>query len=58
MSVGCTMRFAVVMTADKLNDVTLTPLKAVDIRSPSSPTFYLTPELLEDPTFTADLSKV
>jgi hypothetical protein len=58
MSIGCTMRFTVVMNADKPNDVTLTPLKVVDICTPSSPTSYLTPELLEDPTFTADLSKV
>jgi hypothetical protein len=58
MSIGCTMRFTVVMNPDKPNDVTLTPLKVVDICTPSSPTSYLTPELLEDPTFTADLSKV
>jgi hypothetical protein len=58
MSIGCTMRFTVVMNADKPNDVTLTPLKVVDICTPSSPTSYLTPELLEDQTFTADLSKV
>jgi hypothetical protein len=58
MSIGCTMRFTVVMNADKPNDVTPTPLKVVDICTPSSLTSYLTPELLEDPTFTADLSKV
>jgi hypothetical protein len=58
MSIGCAMQFTVVMNADKPNDVTLTPLKVVDICTPSSPTSYLTPELLEDPAFTADLSKV
>jgi hypothetical protein len=58
MSIGCTMRFTVVMNADKPNDVTLTPLKVVDISTPDAPTSYLTPDLLEDPTFTADLSKV
>jgi hypothetical protein len=58
MSIGCTMRFTVVMNADKPNNVTLTPLKVVDICTPSSRTSYLTPELLGDPTFTADLSKV
>jgi hypothetical protein len=58
MSIGCAMQFTVVMNADKPNDVTLTPLKVVDICTPSSPTSYLTPELLEDPAFTADFSKV
>ncbi|KAI8938346.1 hypothetical protein NX059_005997 [Plenodomus lindquistii] len=58
MSIGCTMRFTVVMNADKPNDVTHTPLKVVDISTPSSPTSYLTPEQLEDPSFTSDLSKV
>ncbi|KAF7670694.1 hypothetical protein GT037_011145 [Alternaria burnsii] len=58
MTIGCTMRFTVVMNADKPDAVTLTPLKVVDICTPSSPTSYLTPEQLEDPAFTADLSKV
>ncbi|KAF2850852.1 hypothetical protein T440DRAFT_468013 [Plenodomus tracheiphilus IPT5] len=58
MSIGCTMRFTVVMNADRPNNVTLTPLKVVDICTPSSPTSYLSPELLKDQTFTADLSKV
>ncbi|KAL1798069.1 hypothetical protein ACET3X_004675 [Alternaria dauci] len=58
MTIGCTMRFTVVMNADKPNNVTLTPLKVVDICTPSSPTSYLSPELLQDPVFTADLSKV
>jgi hypothetical protein len=58
MSIGCTMRFTVVMNADKPNNVNLTPLKVVDICTPSLSTSYLTPELLEDPTFTTDLSKV
>lgn len=58
MSIGCTMRFTVVMNANKPDNVNLTPLKVVDICTPSSSTSYLTPELLGDPTFTADLSKV
>jgi hypothetical protein len=58
MSIGCSMQFDVIMNADKPHDVTQTQLKVVDISTPSAPSSYLTPDLLEDPTFTADLSKV
>ncbi|KAH6876293.1 hypothetical protein BKA58DRAFT_138616 [Alternaria rosae] len=58
MSIGCSMEFHVIMNADKPNDITKTQLKVVDISTPSAPTSYLTPDLLEDPSFTADLSKV
>jgi len=58
MRIGSTMVFNVIMNADKPNSITETPLKVVDISTPSSPTSYLTPDILADPSFTADLSKV
>lgn len=58
MRIGSTMQFDVVMNADKPNSITKTPLKVVDICTPSAPTSYLSPDLLADPTFTEDLSKV
>ncbi|KAF1832329.1 hypothetical protein BDW02DRAFT_571159 [Decorospora gaudefroyi] len=58
MSIGCTMQFNVVMNTDRPDNITRAPLKVPDICTPSSPTSYLTPDLLADPTFTADLSKV
>ena len=58
MRIGSIMNFDVVMDADKPNKITPTSLKVVDICTPSAPTSYLPPELLDDPTFTADLSKV
>lgn len=58
MRIGSTMAFDVVMDPKKPQSINYTPLKVVDICTPSAPTSYLTPQLLEDPTFTADLSKV
>ncbi|KNG45557.1 hypothetical protein TW65_07808 [Stemphylium lycopersici] len=58
MRIGSTMEFEVVMNADKPDSITRTQLKVVDICTPSSPTSYLTPDILEDPSFTADLDKV
>jgi hypothetical protein len=58
MRIGSTMTFDVVMDANKPNNSRPTPLKVVDICTPSEPTSYLSPAMLEDPTFTADLSKV
>lgn len=58
MRIGSIMQFDVVMDANKPNKITQTPLKVVDISTPSAPTSYLSPELLDDPTFTADISKV
>jgi hypothetical protein len=58
MRIGSIMTFDVVMDANKPEKVNPTPLKVVDICTPSAPTSYISPALLEDPTFTADLSKV
>ncbi|KAH7380405.1 hypothetical protein DE146DRAFT_295326 [Phaeosphaeria sp. MPI-PUGE-AT-0046c] len=58
MRIGSTMTFDVVMDPNKPKSVNYTNLKVVDICTPSAPTSYLTPEILADPTFTADLSKV
>ncbi|KAH7351493.1 hypothetical protein BKA66DRAFT_430646 [Pyrenochaeta sp. MPI-SDFR-AT-0127] len=58
MRVGSVMNFGVVMDANKPSKVTPTPLKVVDICTPTNPSSYLSPDLLADPTFTADLSKV
>ncbi|KAJ4362876.1 hypothetical protein N0V83_009993 [Neocucurbitaria cava] len=58
MRIGSIMQFDVVMDANKPNKITPTPLRVVDISTPSAPTSYLSPELLDDPTFTADTSKV
>jgi len=55
---GSTMVFNVIMNADKPTSITPTQLRVVDISTPSSPTSYLTPDMLADPSFTADLSKV
>jgi hypothetical protein len=57
MRIGSIMTFDVVMDANKPNKVQPTPLRVVDICTPSAPTSYISPALLEDPTFTADLSK-
>jgi hypothetical protein len=56
--IGSIMTFDVVMDPKKSNKINHTPLKVVDICTPSAPTSYISPEMLEDPTFTADLSKV
>lgn len=58
MRVGSEMEFEVVMDANKPDNITITKLKVADISTPDAPSSYLSPELLEDPTFTADLSKV
>jgi hypothetical protein len=58
MRIGSIMTFDVVMDPKKSNKINHTPLKVVDICTPSAPTSYISPEMLEDPTFTADLSKV
>jgi hypothetical protein len=58
MRIGSVMNFDVIMDANMPNKVRVTPLMVVDICTPSAPTSYLSPEMLEDPTFTADLSKV
>lgn len=58
MRIGSIMNFGVVMDANKPNKVTPTSLKVVDICTPAATTSYLPPDLLADPTFTADLSKV
>ncbi|USP80711.1 uncharacterized protein yc1106_07985 [Curvularia clavata] len=58
MRVGSTMEFEVIMDASKPNDIHRTPLKVMDISTPAAPSSYVSPELLEDPSFTADLSKV
>jgi hypothetical protein len=58
MRIGSTMIFDVVMDANKPNSINYTPLRVTDICMPSAQTSYLGLELLQDPTFTADLSKV
>lgn len=58
MRIGSVMIFDVVMDANKPNKIRPTPLKVVNISTPSAPTSYISPAMLEDPTFTADLSKV
>jgi hypothetical protein len=58
MRTGSVMTFDVVMDAKNPNKINHTPLKVVDISTPSAPTSYISPAMLEDPTFTADLSKV
>jgi hypothetical protein len=58
MRIGSIMTFDVVMDANKPDKINPTPLKVVDICTPSAPTSYISPALLKDPTFTADLSKV
>jgi hypothetical protein len=52
------MYFDVVMNADKPDQKNRSQLKVSDMCTPSALTSYLSPDLLEDPTFTADLSKV
>jgi hypothetical protein len=58
MRIGTSMDFSVIMDASKPEKKTSTPLKVVDICTPEAPTDYLSPEMLADPMFTADLSKV
>jgi hypothetical protein len=49
------MTFTVIMKPDSK---TTTSLRVCDISTPSSPSSYLSPQLLDDPSFTADLGKV
>lgn len=58
MRIGSTMEFDVIMDASKPNDIHRTPLKVTDISTPAAPSSYVPSELLEDPSFTADLAKV
>jgi hypothetical protein len=58
MRIGSVMTFDVLMDAQKPNKISHTPLRVVDICTPSEPTAYIPPAMLEDPTFTADLNKV
>jgi hypothetical protein len=58
MRIGSIMNFDVVMDPKKPNKINHTPLRVVDICTPSAPTQYIPPAMLEDPTFTADLNKV
>jgi hypothetical protein len=58
MRIGSTMTFDVVMDANKPDSLTHTYLRVTDICTPSAQTNYLGPGLLQDPTFTADLTKV
>jgi hypothetical protein len=58
MRVGCAMEFDVIMDAAKPNNIQRSCLKVVDISTPDAPSSYLSPDLLADPTFTSDLSKV
>ncbi|KAH8726758.1 hypothetical protein GQ44DRAFT_705507 [Phaeosphaeriaceae sp. PMI808] len=58
MRIGSAMEFYVVMDEKKPDKIFTTALKVVDICTPFAPTSYLSAEMLDDPTFTADLSKV
>ncbi|KAI5367779.1 Putative START-like domain superfamily protein [Septoria linicola] len=58
MHKGSIMNFDVVMDSKKPDKTTETNLLVTDISTPDTPSDYLSHELLQDPSFTADLSKV
>lgn len=58
MRIGSAMEFEVVMNAEKPTNITKTPLKVVDICTPSAPTSCIPPDMLADASFTEDLSRV
>lgn len=58
LRIGTNMTFNVVQNPSKPDSIVRVQLRVTDICTPSAPTSYLTPELLKDPTFTSDLSKV
>ncbi|RMZ71001.1 Polyketide cyclase dehydrase [Pyrenophora seminiperda CCB06] len=58
LRLGTTMIFDAVMDASKPTATTPSSLRIADISTPTSPSSYLSPSLLADPSFTADLSKV
>jgi hypothetical protein len=53
---GTAMTFHVIMDSLKPQSITNTGLKVMDISTPQAPSTYLSLELLNDPTFTSDLS--
>lgn len=55
---GTLFTFHVVMDEKKPNNETATQLLVTDVSTPDSPSDYLAADLLEDDTFTADLSTV
>jgi hypothetical protein len=55
---GTAMTFSVIMDFSKPSSIATTSLKVIDISTPSAPSSYLSPSLLEDETFTSDLGKV
>jgi hypothetical protein len=59
LHLGTNFTFLVIMNANKPQSETPTQLKVTDISTPSSPSSYISTELLEnDGSFTPDLSKV
>lgn len=58
MHSNCIMTFDVVMNSKKPAGITETNLLVTDISTPEQPTGYVSEELLQDPSFTADQSKV
>jgi hypothetical protein len=58
MRIGSIMTFDAIMDPKKPKNVQQTSLKVTDICTPSARTSYLSSAMLEDPTFTTDLSKV
>ncbi|KAL5114078.1 hypothetical protein ACEQ8H_008055 [Pleosporales sp. CAS-2024a] len=58
MRIGSIMTFDVVMDASKPKKFNHTTLQVLDICTPNAQTRYLTSDMLADPTFTADLSRV
>jgi hypothetical protein len=55
---GTHMTFSVIMDASKPQSITTTNLKVLDTSTPEVPSTYLSPQMLDDPTFTADLTRV
>jgi hypothetical protein len=58
LRIGTHMTFSVIMNASKPQSINTTNLKVLDISTPEAPSSYLSPQMLDDPTFTADLSKI
>jgi hypothetical protein len=58
LRIGTHMTFSVIMDASKPQSINTTNLKVLDISTPEAPSSYLSPQMLDDPTFTADLSKI
>lgn len=55
---GTMMNFDVIMDASKPSKTAATGLQVTDISTPDRPSDYVDSELRQDPSFTADLSKV